>query len=433
MGKSTLFNRLIEESKAIVSPVAGTTRDRNFGTCRWAGTSVTIVDTGGLDVSAKDEIERNVTRQAEKAAQEADVIIQVVDASVGPLPQDFTLSHHLLKVKKPVLLVANKADNPRTRRKAAAKEWLRLARGLPIPVSAVNGSGVGDLLDQVMAALTPGGVPEVEGIIRIAIVGKPNVGKSSLVNSLLGEERVIVSPIAGTTREPQDTLVFVDDKPFILVDTVGIRKRARIEPGLEKSGVRKTFNAIERADVVFFVIDLTEPVGMQDRHLADLVHESGKAVVIVANKWDALKEKDAQTLFTRTAEIRDHDLRQIDFGLVEIVSALKNQRTLTLFAAAEKAHEHWKRELSTGELDAFLRKTLAHEKKFGGAHHPYIYKLEQKNTRPPTFALAIRAKRKDATFPEAYMRFFVHQLREKWDFSGTPIRVVARHIAPRPG
>lgn len=427
-----MFNRLIEESKAIVSSVAGTTRDRNFGTCRWQGQALTIIDTGGLDVSNKDVIERDVLAQAKRAIQEADAIVMVVDATSGPLPQDRELSMALFASKKPVILVANKADNPRGRKRAASRDWERLARGLPRPVSAVNGSGIGDLLDEITARLSGTETALDVTPVRIAIVGKPNVGKSTLTNALLGEDRVIVSPIPGTTREPQDTLVLRDNQPFILIDTVGIRKRARIEPGLEKVGVRKTFGVIERADVVLFVIDLTEPIGMQDRHVARIVADSGKAVVVVANKWDAVKNKDAQRMFEVEKEVLSADLRMLDYALVRIISAQKGQRVDDLYDAALLAKKHWETQLPEPALDAFFRKIISFEKKHGGINHPYIYRLRQSEIQPPTFNLTIRAKRQDGALPEAYLRFFEKKLREKWDYTGTPVRIIAKHIELTP-
>ncbi len=432
VGKSTLFNRLIEESKAIVSSVAGTTRDRNFGTCRWAGRVLTIVDTGGLDVANKDVIEKNVIAQAKKAIAEADVILFVVDAVSGPLPQERDLSRELFQSKKPVILVANKADNPRVRRRITKDSWERLARGVPHAVSATNGSGIGDLLDVVVAKIKETETVPTEPPIAIAIVGKPNVGKSTLTNALLGEDRVIVSPIAGTTREPQDTLVLYDGKPFLLIDTVGLRKRANIEPGLEKVGVRKTLGVIERADVIFFVVDLTEELGSQDRHIARLVEESGKAVVIVGNKWDAIGKKDAKALARREEQLRTEELQGIDYALVRVISAERGQRVDALFQDALTAKAHWEFEINDKWLDAFFRKTIAHEKKFGGVKHPYIYKLRQSGTQPPTFHLTIKAKREEGALPEAYLRFFERRMREMWDFTGTPVRIVAKHIELTP-
>ncbi len=428
VGKSTIFNKLIEEDKSLVSSVAGTTRDRAYGTCRWVGRVLTIVDTGGLDVRAKDEIERNVTLQAERAMKEADLILFVVDAVVGPLADDRTLSRELFRSKKPVLLIANKADNPRVRRRLDESRWGNLGRGAPLPVSGSNGTGIGDVLDRAVAILEERAGSEHEDPVKIAVIGRPNVGKSTLVNALVGEERMIVSPVAGTTREPQDTMVLYKDKPYLFVDTIGIRKRARIEPGMEKAGVRKTLAAIQRADVIFLVVDLAEGVGGQDRHLAGVVAESGKALVVVANKWDQVPNKTAMTLFEMEKKILARDLRQLDYGLLRIVSAHTGDKIDGLFDAAVIAREHWRQRLPDKALDSFFRKMISHEKKFGGVHHPYIYRLRQERNEPPSFVLAIKAKRKENMVPEAYLRFIERRLREKWDFSGTPIRVIAKAI-----
>lgn len=428
VGKSTLFNKMIEEDKSIVSAVAGTTRDRSYGTCRWAGRVLTLVDTGGLDVRAKDEIERDVTRQAKRAMEEADLILFVVDAETGPLPDDRTLAKELLAAKKPVILAANKADNPRDRARMAEGRWEALGHGAALPVSGSNGSGVGDLLDRIVAALAERSGEEHEDPVRIAIVGKPNVGKSTLVNALVGEDRMIVSPVAGTTREPQDTMVLYEGRSFLLVDTAGIRKRAKIGPGIEKAGVRKSLAAIERADVVFFVIDLTEGVGAQDRHLAGLIAEAGKACVIVGNKWDKVPHKTAQSLFERERELREHDLRQLDWSLLRIVSAQTGDKVEALFSAAVTARGHWRERIPEAKLDAFFRKMIAHEKKHGGVRHPYIYRMRQTRIEPPTFVLAIKAKRKENMVPEAYLRFIERRLREAWDFSGSPVRILAKAV-----
>lgn len=428
VGKSTLFNKMIEEEKSIVSSQAGTTRDRTYGTCRWAGRDLTLVDTGGLDMRARDEIERDVVRQAQRAMAEADLILFVVDAETGPLADDRTLAKELQATKKPVIVAANKADNPRDRARMAEGRWEAFGYGAPVAVSGSNGSGVGDLLDRIVVALAERSGEHVEDPVRIAIVGKPNVGKSTLVNTLVGEDRMIVSPIAGTTREPQDTMVLYEGRPYLLVDTAGIRKQARVAPGIEKTGVRKSLAAIERADVVFFVLDLTEEIGTQDRHLAGLIVESGKACVIVGNKWDKVPRKTAQSLFERERELREHDLRQLDWALLRIVSAQTGDKVEALFADAVRARDHWRERIPEAKLDAFFRKMIAHEKKHGGVRHPYIYRMRQTRIEPPTFVLAIKAKRKENMVPEAYLRFIERRLRETWDYSGSPVRILAKAV-----
>lgn len=428
VGKSTLFNKMIEEDKSIVSSIAGTTRDRAYGSCRWAGRLLTLVDTGGLDMRGQGEIERNVVRQAERAMQEADLILFIVDAETGPLSDDRVLSKELFASKKPVLLVANKADNPRDRRLLQQTRWGTLGRGAPLPVSGSNGTGIGDLLDRALEALGEKPAEIWADPVKIAIIGRPNVGKSTLTNALLGEERMIVSAIPGTTREPQDTLVVYQDRPYLFIDTAGIRKRARIAPGIEKVGVRKSLAAIERADVVFLVVDLAEGVEGQDRHLARLVAESGKAVVVVGNKWDLVPRKTAQKIFEVEKELLGYDLRQIDYALVRIVSAERGEKVESLFAAAVTAREHWRLRLPDKALDGFFRRMIAHEKKHGGVRHPYVYRMSQRGIEPPTFTLAIKAKRKENMVPDAYLRFVERRLREKWDFTGSPVRIVARGI-----
>ncbi len=427
VGKSTLFNRLLEEEKAIVSAVPGTTRDRSYGICRWRGVELQVIDTGGLDVGRAEELERDVVRQAELAAKEADLVLFVVDLKDGPLPQDRTLATALADRKLRVLLVGNKADNPRLRANAYDQAWPKLRLGEVHPVSAKNGTGVGDLLDEALRLLGIAESAAAEPETIIAVIGRPNVGKSSVVNRLCREERVIVSPVSGTTREPQDTLIEADGHRYLLVDTVGLRRRARSAPELEGAGVRKTREAIERAEVLLLILDATATVSSQDRALAGLAEDSGKAVVLVVNKWDAVPKKDAQSVARREALLR-RELAFFSFAPIRFVSAKEDVRVDALLKDALEAKKRWQKEIPERQLDAFFRRTIASSKNKGPGR-PYVYKMTQTGTEPPTFALTIRGKE---PAPEAFLRYVENRLREKFDFIGTPIRIRGKLAQVKP-
>lgn len=435
VGKSTLFNRILGVEKAMISPIAGTTRDRNFAVAHWRGTAFTLVDTGGLDAGSGD-IETNVRAQAARAIKDADAIVQVADVTAGVHPEDRTLAKLLAATKKPVFLAVNKSDNPRKRADAQAPEWFRLGKSTPRPVSASNGSGVGDLLDAVVAALKDDTSTETPaGALYISIVGKPNVGKSSLLNALVGEERAIVSPIAGTTREPADTTVERDGKIFVFVDTVGIRRRARIGAGLEKEGVARSFAAIKKSEVVFLVVDPVEGLAAQDEKLGAHLRETGRAAIIVANKWDLVKEKGPETLSTFEKLVRVN-FPGLDFAPIHTVSAVEGQRVAALYDLALTVKANWERTIERTELDGFF-KTVFRSVPLryghgtipkGGRHasRPFSYGLKQVGIRPPTFELAVRGEK--TTIHEASLRAIQKKLRERFELNGTPIRVVSKAI-----
>ena len=316
VGKSALFNRFIEKDKAIVSAIAGTTRDRTEGICRWRGEKIRIVDTGGVGVGESDTIDREVKKQARFAIKEADAIVFLVDARVGPTPADTKLAKELRQAISPparggtrgggstsntplLLLTANKAETGKWREAGRDPAWKRLGFGIPHAISALTGQGVGDLLDEIFTQLKLSFVADDKANpwtttpdLRIAIIGKPNVGKSSLLNKILGEERVIVSPVPHTTREPQDTLFEYQISnikyQILLIDTAGIRRKAKISSGIETLGVKKTLTVIERSEVVIFVLDGTQSLDAQDKHLAQMIEGKGVGVIIAVNKWDLL-------------------------------------------------------------------------------------------------------------------------------------------------
>ena len=291
VGKSTFFNRMIGEQLAIVEDLPGTTRDRLYGETDWNGREFTLIDTGGLELGASDDITSRIRAQVALAIEEADVIVFVVDANAGITEADREVADLLRSAGKSVVLAANKADNARRRQEAV--EFYELGLGEPITMSSSQGTGTGDVLDAITDALPPKEMEEEAEaeIPRVAIVGRPNVGKSSLLNAVLGQERVIVSDVPGTTRDAIDTTVEHNGQPLVLIDTAGIRRRGRVGPGIEKYSVLRATRAIERSDVALLLIDATEGITAQDTHIAGAIHEAGKGVVVVINKWDAIKEK----------------------------------------------------------------------------------------------------------------------------------------------
>lgn len=435
VGKSTLFNRILGAEKALVSPIPGTTRDRNFAVAAWRGIEFTLIDTGGLDVGS-DDIENNVRAQAARAIEEADAIVQIADVTAGVHPEDRALAKLLTATKKPVFLALNKADSPRKKLDAQGAEWFRLGKLVPYPVSAANGSGIGDLLDAVLATLTTRpGVRESHDDVLVTIIGKPNAGKSSLLNALVGEERAIVSSIPGTTREPADTAVERDGKIFVFVDTVGIRKRAKVGPGLEKSGVARSLAAIDKSEVVFLVVDPIEGIAAQDQKLGALARESGKGVIIVANKWDVVEEKttDAMSAFERLVR---SNLPGLEFAPLVTVSAKTGAKVAKLYDLALTVKSNWERTLRREELDEFFRTVFrsvplryGHGTIPKGGRHasrPFAYGLKQAGIRPPMFELAVRGEK--TTIHEASLRAIQKKLRERFELVGTPIRVVSKAI-----
>ena len=435
VGKSSLFNRLIEAKQALVSAVPGTTRDVGVGTCLWRGQLLTVLDTGGLDIIKQDEIEVNVRKQALRAAKKSHAIVFVGDAQTGPLSTDIVLAKELRKAGKPVVLVVNKADSASVRREVG-DEWKKLGFGSPIAVSAATGGGTGDMLDRIFEVLKDEELPldNIEPMATIAMLGRPNVGKSSLLNAMTGEERVIVSEIPHTTREPQDTLLFYDGKPILVVDTAGIRKRAHIGEGLESASVEKSLIALKRADVVFLVLDVTAGINAQDQHLAGLAIESGKGIVLVVNKWDTLNAKTTKTGDEMRADILDQ-LPFMTWAPFAFVSAKTGTRVHTLLDAALKVKASRERVLTEDELDEFnakvvkpyLESRISHKKTAMGQtrKHAYVFGIRQTHSAPPKFMMIV----KDKNFTDPSLtRFVENRLREYFDLVGTPVTVSYREI-----
>ena len=445
VGKSALFNRLVGQRKAVVSEVPGTTRDRIFGEADWNGALFDVVDTGGLEVyqprpgdepresSPLEEGSRDfvpeIRGQAMLAIEEADVIVLVVDAIQGVTAADEEITDILRRTTKPVLLAANKADN--LARHDDAFEFYGLGLGAVYPVSALHGTGSGDLLDAVVEALPFRAEEDFEAddddVIRVALVGRPNVGKSSLLNKLLGQERVIVSPVAGTTRDAVDMNITWEGMPITLIDTAGIRRRGRIAPGIEKYSVLRAHKAIQRADVVLLLVDATEGVVQQDAHIAGLIQEMDKSVVVVVNKWDAI-EKDTHTMNAHTQQVRER-LAFMPYVPVLFISALTGQRIHTVLEAAVQVQEERLVRIPTSELNRIVRDALLRHAPQTKQPRPLkIFMAQQVRVDPPTFLFHVN-DRKLLHF--TYERYLENQIRRVYPFTGTPIRLSIRERSKR--
>lgn len=430
VGKSTMFNRLTETHKAIVSDVAGTTRDRIEGDCLWRGKIVKLVDTGGLDVERTSQIEDDVIRQAHLAMKLADVIFLVLDAKVGPLPQDRELAQELARSGKRVLVVANKTEGAAAVADVTnSPEWRLGALPHAMAVSAIKGTGLGDLLDEAYRLLKadgrePAEISQVKPV-RVAVIGQPNVGKSSILNAILGEERFIVSPIAHTTRDPNDVQVEVGDRTYVLVDTAGIRKmhKVREKGGLERASVERARKLLLRTDLVLLVIDASQSLAAQERTLAGMVAASNVGVIVVVNKWDLVPNKTPSS----TAEYTRYLHRQIPFiswAPVVFISAKTSQRVNELFDLIDQVETNRHMAVTEEELDAFLRAaTKRHLPARGkGPSHPKVLGLVQTAVAPPTFHLTIKSKQTDVLHP-SYLRYLENRLREHFGYKGSPIEI----------
>ncbi len=437
VGKSTLFNRLAGEPLAIVDDTPGTTRDRLMAESEWNGRYFFVVDTGGIDpstggkealsIGSADYIQQ-IRQQAELAIREADVVLFLTDATSGVTPADQEVAQILRRNQKmiegkphpPVFLVVNKADNQTFR--SGAAEFYELGIGQPYPISALHGTGTGDLLDDLVASFPAETEEEEDDSVKIAIVGKPNVGKSSLLNRLVGEERSIVSPIAGTTRDAVDTKIVYEGIEITLIDTAGIRRRGKIEPGVEKYSVIRSMRAIERADVALLMIDATTGITAQDAHIAGYILEAQKSTVVLVNKWDAV-EKDNFTMQNYTRRIRQ-ELNFIDYVPILFISAKTGQRVDQVLPLALKVQEERLARLTTAQLNRILHNAQdAHHATSRTGKSLRIYYGTQVRSDPPTFLIYVNDP-KLAHF--TYLRYLENAIRKEYPFTGTPIRLVLK-------
>jgi GTP-binding protein len=418
VGKSTLVNRILGRRQAVVEDVPGVTRDRVAYDAEWTGRRFTIVDTGGWEPDAKDRA-KAIAAQAEAAVQTADVVLFVVDATIPPTSDDEAAVRMLRRGGKPVILVANKADNARIESETASLWGLGL--GEPQPVSALHGRGSGDLLDLILEKLptpAPMDEPRPAGPRRIALVGRPNVGKSSLLNKLAKEERAVVDPVAGTTVDPVDSLVEFGGETWHLVDTAGLRKRVGQSSGTEYYASLRTNAAIEAAEVAIVLLDASEPISEQDQRIITMVIEAGRALVIAFNKWDLV---DEDRRFQLNKEI-DRELRRVPWAVKVNVSALTGRAVDKLAPALRMALENWERRVPTGQLNQWLTALVqATPHPIRGGRAPRVLFATQAGTSPPKFVLFTTG-----SLDAGYVRFVERRLREEFPFTGTPIHITVK-------
>ncbi|MBS3899011.1 MAG: ribosome biogenesis GTPase Der [Dethiobacter sp.] len=420
VGKSTMFNRLIQKRVAIEESTPGVTRDRIYGRVEWTGSEFWLIDTGGLTFE-EDKISQEIYRQVKLALDEANLIVFLVDVRSGPVFLDFEIAAMLRKNEKPVILVANKAELPDPA--ASLAEFYALGLGEPYPTSASHGLGTGDLLDEIKKFLPAGEMPEGnEDLLRVAIIGRPNVGKSSLVNKIAGTERVIVTDIPGTTRDSIDLLIEQNERRYLFVDTAGIRRKNRVEEAVEYYSVLRSIRAAESADVVLMLLDAAEEISEQDKRIAGIAHEAGRAMILVVNKWDKV-EKDEKTMDVFREKIRK-ELAYLTYAPILFISALTGQRVQRLYELIDYVAEQHAMRVKTSRLNELLADATAvvppPTKK---GKQLKIYYLTQIRVKPPTFAVIVND-------PElahfSYLRFLENKLRETYGFEGTPIRIVVR-------
>lgn len=419
VGKSTIFNRLIGERKSIVDDTPGVTRDRIYGTVEWLTQSFHIIDTGGIQIEDQPFSEE-INMQVDIAIEEADVIIFITSAKEGVMTDDMAIARKLQKSNKPVVLAVNKADNQELQ--MAVYEFYSLGLGDPMTISGAHGIGLGDLLDKVIELMPKKELKPYEGITSFCVIGRPNVGKSSLVNAILKEDRVIVSNIEGTTRDAIDTPFKVDDKEYMIIDTAGIRKRGKIYENIEKYSILRAMNAIERSNVVLFVIDGELGIREQDKHVAGLAHEAGKGVIIVYNKWDTV-DKDEKTMNAIEKEIRAQFV-YLDYAPIAFTSALTHSKVNKLIPLIDEVHDSCCMRIMTNVLnDVILDAQMMNPPKPHLGKQLKIYYASQVSVEPPTIVLFVND-------PEllhfSYSRYIENKLREAFGFIGTPIRIIAR-------
>ncbi|MBT8801695.1 ribosome biogenesis GTPase Der [Lactobacillus delbrueckii subsp. bulgaricus] len=419
VGKSTLFNRIINERVAIVEDRPGVTRDRNYARASWMGHQFSIIDTGGITWE-DSTIDEEIRAQAEIAIEEANVIVMLADASQGVTSLDERIAHLLYRADKPVLLAVNKADNPEQR--TDIYDFYSLGLGDPIPVSGSHGTGIGDLLDEVVKNFSADAEKTEEGVISFSVIGRPNVGKSSIVNRLLGEERVIVANEEGTTRDAIDTPFVKDGTKFRVVDTAGIRRRGKVYEKTEKYSVMRAMSAMERSDVAILVLDASTGIREQDKHVAGYAHEAGLGMIIAVNKWD-LPKKDSSSGKDFEAVIRE-EFSYLDYAPIVFVSAKTGKNIDQLPKMVKEVYENKNQRIQSSVLnDLLLEASRLVPAPMVKGKRLRVYYMTQVKTNPPTFVVFCND-------PElmhfSYQRFLINQLRENFDFTGTPIKILPR-------
>ncbi len=422
VGKSTLFNALAGEKISIVKDTPGITRDRIYADCNWLDHDFTVIDTGGIEPDSSDIILSQMREQAQIAIDVADVILFMVDVKQGLQDADSKVADMLRRAKKPVILVVNKVDNFE-KYEADVYEFYNLGIGEPYAISSVNKLGLGDLLDHVVSFFKEGDYEgDDEEIVKVAIVGKPNVGKSSLINKLLGENRLIVSDIAGTTRDAVDTRIKHNGKEYIFIDTAGLRRKNKIKEELEKYMIVRTVSAVERADVVVLLIDAFEGVTEQDAKIAGIAHERGKAVIIAVNKWDLI-EKNNKTVNEFTKKIQSV-LSFMSYAEITFISALTGQRLNKLFDLIETVSLNHSMRVATGVLNEIMTEAVAMQQPPSDkGKRLRLFYITQASVKPPTFVIFVNYKE---LMHFSYTRYIENKIREAFGFKGTPLRFIIR-------
>lgn len=419
VGKSTIFNRIIQERKSIVEDTPGVTRDRIYGKAEWLTQEFRLIDTGGIQLTDQP-FQEEIRMQVEIAMEEADVIVFVVNGREGVTADDEYIARLLQKNKKPILLAVNKIDNQEMM--ANIYEFYRLGVGDPIAVSGVHGIGIGDILDHLVHAFPSKGIDEYESMTKFCLIGRPNVGKSSLVNAILKQERSIVSDIEGTTRDAIDTAFQCDGKDYVVIDTAGIRKRGKVYENIEKYSVLRAMSAIERSDVVLVLIDGESGIREQDKHVAGYAHEAGKGVILVYNKWDCV-EKNEQTMNQITKQLRQAFI-YLDYAPIAFVSAKTLQRVNTLLPLIDQVHDASLLRIQTNVLNEVLMDAqLMTPPPTHKGQRLKIYYASQVAVAPPTFVLFVNDPH---LLHFSYQRYLENRLREAFGFIGTPLNIIAR-------
>jgi len=430
VGKSTFWNRVTETGRALVSPDSHTTRDRNSAPAIWRGGSFELVDTGGMDVE-KNIVGENILKQADLASKQADLVIFMVDAKTGIVPEDLKLARRVEKLNNHIILVANKADDLRNAAGTVDKAAHALHFGEPLYCSAATSRGLGDILDRVYEELTkmdhPPTPSERNVGLKLVVMGRPNAGKSSLVNAILGEERVIVSPVAHTTREPIDTAFEWKGEAVTLVDTAGMRKRANIKEDLDEEALERNRQALKRADIALLVVDVTEQPGQLDKRLAGLMRDETKGLIIVANKWDLVPDKVTDTVKKYEMAIR-RAFPFLNWAPIMFVSATENQRATKLLDLAFTIRDERRRQISYNALQRLLKTVVARKKPLAesGTFSPYLHDVTQIGVEPPKFLITVRGAK--ANVHVSWIKYFENRLREKFGFQGTPIIVSVKML-----
>lgn len=421
VGKSTLFNRIAGERIAIVEDIPGVTRDRLYAHGEWLGKNFSMIDTGGIEMSDQPLLTQ-IRQQAEIAIEEADVIIMVVNVENGVTDADEQVAQILYRSNKPVVLAVNKVDNPE--RRLDVYDFYQLGLGEPYPVSSVHGVGLGDMLDAVIENFAEKDAEEEDDRIRFSFIGRPNVGKSSLVNAILGENRVIVSDMAGTTRDAINTqFTAKDGREFTMVDTAGIKKKGKLYENTERYALMRSMRAIDDSDVVLVVLNAEEGIRELDKHIAGYAHEAGRAVIIVVNKWDTIPDRDQRTMTDFTNLIR-HEFQYLSYAPIVFVSAKTKQRLSRLPEMIEEAYDHQHRRIQSAVLNDVLMDALAaNPTPSSNGRRLRVYYATQVAVAPPTFVIFVN----DPDLMHfSYARYLENRIRAAFDFTGTPIRLIKR-------